>query len=195
VVADIARLGEQIADHIRRMQEATACIAAIDRQITELRDQRRDAYNAYMEVYSANYADMQIKQADLDVFDFLIKTTKKMCDEQTSLVQVGQESMQLCENSMGGTIRFTDIALQSKFDRLLMKGTKDLLRNALMGTQEHKALSFFQQPMGKATAKVPVISGQSGESGALKCGPIPDCGLLYDTLSLEWEGTKIKSTN
>ena len=46
------------------------------------------------------------------------------------------------------------------------------------------------QPMTKATAKVPVTSGQNDEFGALKCGPIPDCGLLYDTLSLEWGGYK-----
>ena len=46
------------------------------------------------------------------------------------------------------------------------------------------------QPMTKATAKVPVTSGQNDEFGALKCGPIPDCGLWYDPLSLEWGGYK-----
>ena len=40
--------------------------------------------------------------------------------------------------------------------------------------------------MTKATAKVPVASGQDDVFRALKCSPTPDCGLLYDTLSLEW---------
>merc|ERR1719502_216634 len=41
-----------------------------------------------------------------------------------------------------------------------------------------------------AKTKTPVTSGQNDEFGDMKCGPIPDCGLLYDTLSLEWGGYK-----
>ena len=46
--------------------------------------------------------------------------------------------------------------------------------------------------MTKATATVPVSSGQNDECGALKCGPIPDCGLLYDTLLLDEVTTKTR---
>ena len=102
-----------------------------------------------------------------------------MCDEQASaLLQVThvkhQATVQLCENGEHSTLRFTDVAMQAKFDRLLMKGSKDLLRNAL-GAKAAHPLSFLQesQPMTKATAKAPVISGQQDEFGDLKCGPIP----------------------
>ena len=47
----------------------------------------------------------------------------------------------------------------------------------------------YGQP-ASAKSQTPVTSGQSDEFGDMKCGPIPDCGLLYDTLSLEWAGYK-----
>ena len=128
-----------------------------------------------------------------------IKTTKTMCDEQAALVQTSSErKMSLCDGADGASlIHFSDRALQTKFDRMLMKGSQNLLRSALLGAEKVKVPSFLQegesknsQPMTKATAKVPVTSGQNDEFGDLKCGPIPDCGLLYDTLSLEWGGYK-----
>jgi rhamnose utilization protein RhaD (predicted bifunctional aldolase and dehydrogenase) len=66
VVADIARLGQQIADHIRRAAEATACIASVTRQIDDVKARRQEEYEAYMKEYNIHYADMQIKQNDLD---------------------------------------------------------------------------------------------------------------------------------
>merc|ERR1719316_2486144 len=51
VVADIARLGQQIADHIRRAAEATACIASVGRQIDDVKERRREARRAYMKQY------------------------------------------------------------------------------------------------------------------------------------------------
>jgi len=114
VVADMSRLGQQIADHIRRAAEATACIAEMGRQIDAVKQQRTDAYAAYLKVYNVNYADMTIKQNDLDVFDFLIKTTKTMCDEQAVFLQGGHHTVQMCENKDEVSLRFSDSALQSK---------------------------------------------------------------------------------
>jgi hypothetical protein len=200
VVADIARLGEQIAGHIKRAAEATACIASKTRQIDDVKAHRQVEYEAYMKEYNIHYADLQIKQNDLDVFDFLIKTTKTICDEQAKkqFVQIGSHAnamkMQLCDAHDGSTLRFSDAAMQAKFDRILMKGSRDLLKNTLM--KARSGVSLLQdgeqrhaQP-GTANTKAPVADGQNDEFGDMKCGPIPDCGLLYDTLSLEWGGYK-----
>jgi len=193
VVADIARLGQQIADHIRRAAEATACIASVSRQIDDVRARRQEEYEAYMKEYNIHYADLQIKQNDLDVFDFLIKTTKSICDSQSGLLlaDVKGQKMEVCETHGESTLRFSDVAMQQKFDRLLVKGSKSLLRNALMKTRSTK-VSLLQQPASAQSTgpKVPTIEGQADEFGDMKCGPIPDCGLLYDTLSLEWGGYK-----
>merc|ERR1719238_2467498 len=105
--------------------------------------------------------------------------------------------MQVCDTRKGATIRFGDAALQSKFDKMLMKGSRDLLRNVLTKALPGKSsMSLLQedeqriaQPATTKT-KTPVTSGQDDEFGDMKCGPIPDCGLLYDTLSLEWGGYK-----
>merc|ERR1719240_2600149 len=105
--------------------------------------------------------------------------------------------MQLCDARDGSSLRFSDVALQKKFDRLLMKGSRDILKSTLLKTQSRKpSVSLLQDGESKhlqpasAKTKTPVTSGQNDEFGDMKCGPIPDCGLLYDTLSLEWGGYK-----
>merc|ERR1719393_1152487 len=78
-----------------------------------------------------------------------------------------------------------------------MKGSRDILKNTLLKTQSRKpSVSLLQEGENKhlqpatTKTKTPVTSGQDDEFGDMKCGPIPDCGLLYDTLSLEWGGYK-----
>merc|ERR1719160_2170296 len=80
---------------------------------------------------------------------------------------------------------------------MLMKGSRDLLKNTLMRARSSKSsVSLLQDGEQKhaqpatAKSKTPVTQGQDDEFGDMKCGPIPDCGLLYDTLSLEWGGYK-----
>merc|ERR1719316_2231204 len=52
VVADIARLGQQIADHIRRAAEATSCIARLGREIDDVKARRQEEYEAYIKEYN-----------------------------------------------------------------------------------------------------------------------------------------------
>ena len=81
VVADIARLSQRSVDHTRFLHEATSCIAWLGEETDAAKRHRPSEYAAYMNVCNVNYADLQIKQNDLDVFDFLIKTTKTISDE------------------------------------------------------------------------------------------------------------------
>merc|ERR1719393_24522 len=78
-----------------------------------------------------------------------------------------------------------------------MKGSRDILKNTLLKTQSRKpSVSLLQEGENKhlqpasAKTKTPVTSGQNDEFADMKCGPVLDCGLLYDTLSLEWGGYK-----
>merc|ERR1719224_415289 len=73
--------------------------------------------------------------------------------------------------------------MQAKFDKVLAKGSHDLKNQALARVASHPALVQIAQP---DPVKAPVQSGQADDFGDIKCGPIPDCGLLYDTLSLQW---------
>ena len=69
------------------------------------------------------------------VEDVLIKTTKTLCVEQARLLQVPSghvSGMQLCDAYDGAVLRFSDVALQANIDRMLMKGSRDPLKNALM---------------------------------------------------------------
>merc|ERR1712194_118053 len=125
-----------------------------------------------------NEADRVIKQNDLDVFDFLIKSTKKICDEQATALLQGkahEAKVQLCYTSdNSATLKFADTSLQKKFDRILAKGSHQLLTHALVSVSGVK-VNLMQQPAGQQ--QVAVADGQS-ELMPPKYGPIPDCGLL-----------------
>jgi hypothetical protein len=113
VSADIARLSEQIAQAMKRASKAYSCVMLKDRQLIALNYKREAAQAEYMRQYKLHFADLQIKQNDLDVFDFLIKTTKQICDEQAKqslLVQAGQQAMmQICDTADGAVLRFSDV--------------------------------------------------------------------------------------
>ena len=40
-----------------------------------------------------------------------------------------------------------------------------------------------------------MANGPNKDLGSIKCGPIPNCGLLYDTLSIQWGEYKEMDTN
>jgi hypothetical protein len=210
VIADMARLGEQIANHIRAASDATTCIADTTQKIQDVRRSRQDEQNAYYHQYGLDHAEMVLKQNDLDVFDFLITTTKAICVKQGAIVgifaqtgQVANGHVQLCDSQDGTSLRFSDPELQSKFDKMLTKGSRDLLRNVLAETRSAMPTSLLQsgeqkQPAsGKSKAnfdhtagwvKTEVSNGVSVEVGHLYCPGLPEgqCNTLYDKLSLEW---------
>jgi len=196
VSADIARLGQQIAGHIGDITAAQQCMRDKDAAIDAVREREREEYNSWYEEWQKNYADLVVKQNDLDVFDFLIQTTKKICDEQATSKFIQEDdhaAVQMCDGGGSSTLRFKDATLQKKFDRMLMKGSRDLLRNVLAKHTPSQAPSFVQEVESKqqpTASKTPVISGMPDAIGDLKCSRIPDCGLLYDTLSIEWGGYK-----
>jgi hypothetical protein len=136
---------------------------------------------------------MVIKQNDLDVFDFLITTTKGICVKQaaaagTGFVQTNQVEhvqVQLCDAHAGSALRFSDSALQAKFDRVLMKASRDLLKNVVVKTQSSQ-MSLLQSNEERQPASAKKVKVTSGRPETRECPPIRDCGLLYDTLSLEW---------
>jgi hypothetical protein len=190
VVRDIATLSGYIADLMGQIAEAETCISETTTAITEVKKKRAEEKDAYEKEYNINYADIVIKQNDLDVFDFLIKTTKKICDAQAnSFIQTGHPEMELCSSKHGGAFRFSDSKLQQKFDQVLAKGSHDLLSGPL-SQMLSRPMTLVQLVASKdaqpAKEKTPVTSGQADDFGDIKCGPIPDCGLLYDTLSLQW---------
>ena len=103
--------------------------------------------------------------------------------------------MLVCDQREGAFLRYRNAAMQLTFDKILTKSTGIFPRNASMRTRTGKSLmSLLQrgengaQPMTAATAKVPMTSRQVLEFVDLECGPISDCGRLYDTLSLAWGG-------
>ena len=140
VVADMATLSGYIATLMGQDSEATTCLTETNDQIADKRYHRNNAKKAYEDEYAINYADRIVKQNDFDVLDFFIKTTKDICDARKgSLIELGcSPELQVCSSQEGETLRFVDVALQQRFDKLVAKGSQDLLRGALTRGQRPK---------------------------------------------------------
>ena len=127
------------------------------------------------------------------MFEFPIQATKKICDAQGgSLIELGRSpALQVCASHAGETLRFIDAALQQRFDKLLANGSRDLLSSVFSGALAMPAKNALLQVAANkdvqpASRQTPVANGQNEDLGNVKCGPIPDCGLLYDMLSIRW---------
>jgi hypothetical protein len=188
VVADIATISGYIAGLLGQISESETCISTTNEEVTAVKGKRAEEKDAYDKEYKVNYDDMQIKQNDLDVFDFLIRATKKICDAQAvTLIELNHRpSLQVCSSNQGTVLRFDDARLQAKFDRVLAKASHDLLSSTLSRAVARPSGLLQFNDGQPAKTKTPVTSGQADDFGDIKCGPIPDCGLLFDTLSLQW---------
>jgi hypothetical protein len=156
---------------------------------------------------------MTIRQADLDVFTFILTFTK--CEDATSLLQANMgkvKGSRICLTHNGKSVlNFDDKKLQHKYEKLLTAKSRKMISEVLGAvSQEHeKHVSFLQvdQPMNTTTAVPPPVeeSPVKGEDGAdcmssgdpsdcmKSCPPTPpDCGLLHDKLSLLWGEYKDK---
>ena len=81
--------------------------------------------------------------------------------------------------------------MQQRFDKLLANGSRHLLSSVFSGAFAMPAKNALLQVAANkdvqpASWQTPVANGQNEDLGKLKCGPIPDCGLLNDMLSIRW---------
>jgi len=190
VTRDISRLIAQINDLERIESESIEGIAQKEdeiRGVEELLDKETKAYN--ME-FSANSAELTIRQNDLDVFQFILVFTK--CEDATSFGQ-----LRVCKQKGRRVIEFKDDKTDEQYNKLLTPVARrevDQLLKSLDST------SLLQQAPGNVSEppakkdKAPVKDGASPQESDRSCNPdaVPDCALLHDKLSLLWGEFKDK---
>jgi len=213
VVSDISRLVEQISDLQRLESESLAGITQKEQEISDVEATLAEEHKIYDQMYAANNAEMTVRQADLDVFTFILTFTR--CADATSLLQTRSgkaKGSRICLTHSGNSVlHFDDQKLQHKYEKLLTAKSRKMISEVLGAVQqEHeKPLTFLQvdQPMNTTTAVPPPVDEApvKGEDGAdcmssgdpsdcmKSCPPTPpDCGLLHDKLSLLWGEYKDK---
>jgi len=129
------------------------------------------------------------------VFDFILQATA--CKDSSSLMQLENPSMQICQSENGPLLNFKNPNLQSQLERLMTPEASQALRQAL--GQVQGPLGLIQSRADTTTtetttalptfaAEVVPVSEDPHPSGQWKkCVDGPrDCGLLHDLMSLEW---------
>jgi len=213
VVTDISRLVEQISDLQRIDTESMAGISQMEQEISDVEDTMAEEQKIYTQIRAVNEAEMTIRQADLDVFTFILTFTK--CADATSLMQTRQghaKGSRICQTHSGESVlAFDDKKMQRKYEHLLTPKSRRMISSVLGVVQadqdKHASLLQTDQPMNTTTAVPPPVDEApvKGEDGAdcmssgdpsscmKSCPPTPpDCGLLHDKLSLMWGDYKDK---
>jgi len=211
VMSDISRLVEQISDLQRIETESMAGIAQMEQELQDVEATLAEETKIYTQIRAVNNAEMTIRQADLDVFTFILVFTK--CADATSLLQTGKgvaKDARICSTHSGDhVLNFNDKSLQTKYEKLLTPKSRRMISNVLDVVAGHEEPSLLQmdQPMNTTTAVPPpveeaAVKGADGPdcmssgdpSSCMKsCPPTPpDCGLLHDKLSLMWGDYKDK---
>jgi len=194
VVADLARLGSQLS----RLGELRV---ASSQGIVMKDAERKDVDERYEKITSdftltrfENSRKMAIRKNDLAVIDFILQATQ--CKD-SSFLQLGEPSMQICQSDNGPMLNFNNPELQARMERLMTADSRQALHEAL--GQAEKSLGFIQTKADPTTTvttsvvptfpaqTVPVAEDPNPSGQWKKCvdGPV-NCGLLHDIMSLEW---------
>merc|ERR1719401_1210552 len=195
VVTDLARLGSEIAAEDEKITENYQCVGARDAEFKEVKGTHREAKRAYKKELAEDEAEMQLKKNDLAVFNFIMDLTK--CADSTAFVQVGSsvEPMKVCETSEGFSLDFSDPKLQAEAKRIMTPGARAAIREALGLAFAGKHMSLLQTRTGNLTTGAPPLTLEpvsvqeepSPQGQWKKCTDgKPNCGLLHDTMSLQW---------
>jgi hypothetical protein len=211
VVTDLARLGASIADLSRKRVAANEDINSLDATRRTSEDELQKATLDFTTQRLANEAELTIRTNDLAVFNFILEIVR--CQE-SALVQIKSgvevleggtvEPVQVCkveEDDLG--MKFDDPKVQAKFERLMTPSARQALRQALGQVQaKHMALlgrrgrvHQHQVPPNTTTPAIPTFTAETlpvvEEPAAggqwKKCTDgRPNCGLLHDTMSIQW---------
>jgi len=213
VMTDLARLGEQIADLERMRSEAIEGMNTKDLVFLQLQTELRKQHVIYMKLKWVNMQEMTIRQNDLQVMTFVLELTK--CKEGSStaivagLAQVGkkqpQSDVRVCSGGDGQDdlgLHFDDPKLEAQLEQKMTPGARRALRDALGQVVASSKLSLLEEaatttvtttttkslqlkpPMPKAAVRERVSA--EGFWKICKRDADVNCGLLHDTMSLEW---------
>jgi len=211
VVADLARLGSQVARLGELKVKGTEGIAEMDHQRKVEEETLRKQTEEFKTRRLENQQEMTERKNDLAVFDFILNLTS--CSSANggvaSLMQSSRKPhVMICGSKNNDLeLHFQDAHLQAQVERMLTPSAKLALRAALGQTvRQANLVQLREEPVVNTTIVVtttgpvtttafapiavdplPVSEDPHPEGQWKKCvDGTPNCGLLHDLMSLEW---------
>merc|ERR1719163_1368781 len=136
VMTQIATLAGDLADLAKIKAQATEMINVKEQELITTKALLQKETDAYMKIYLANKADMQIRKDDLAVFSFMLKLVA--CKKGAAFAQLEKDA-KICEASGGLELRFDDVELQAEYERKLTPSARAAVREILGSIDEEKA--------------------------------------------------------
>ena len=178
VVTDISRLVEQITDLSRVETEAIEMQSKMEMEIKAVEDEVSKETKIYNFNFAKNTEDLNVKQNDLDVFQFILTFTR--CDDATSLIQSKVNETRVCTIKGGGrTMCFQDHKAQTKFNQMMSQSSKHAISEILAEVDGHNLPSFLQlhedpvAPIPTTTANPDIAAAMSNPAEEVSSGNSP----------------------
>merc|ERR1719178_530825 len=146
VMTQIATLAGDLADLAKIKAQATEMINVKEQELIATKAMLKKETDAYMKIYLANKAEMQIRKDDLAVFSFMLKLVA--CKKGAAFAQLERDA-KICDASGGLELRFDDVELQAEYERKMTPSARAAVRE-ILGTidevqAEEAATSLVQQ--------------------------------------------------
>merc|ERR1719161_3016101 len=135
-MTQIATLAGDLADLAKIKAQATEMINVKEQELIATKAMLKKETDAYMKIYLANKAEMQIRKDDLAVFTFMLKLVA--CKKGAAFAQLEKDA-KICEASGGLELRFDDMELQAEYERKLTPSARAAIREILGTIDEEKA--------------------------------------------------------
>jgi len=209
VMIDLARLGSQIAAAEGERTQALTDLAEVGSQIKLVNEAKEEAHRQYQLVFDANSKLLQERESERAVWNYIMQITNCATFGDTyvaeAFVQTSKmNSSKIClDGKNQHHLIFDDPVVQKKLESLMTPTTRKTLDLLL---SKHVA-SLVQGEPYDPTVTTPLVKNSSesvsspiiqpttpvnkkphaGNGQWKKCSPgEPDCGLLHDTISLQW---------
>merc|ERR1719203_535164 len=201
---DIKRISGQISDLRRKQIGANEDIRDLSRQRQDVLTDKQTSVLGCEQVRLEKAADLQLKEDDLAVFDFILESTKCVGEDAAAFMQVnGTEVPQVCSTETDGMVLvFSDPKKQAKLEKMLTSRSRKALHDALAmvaawkgGFVQLRESEVVTTAVNTTTVNIPTFQPtqlpvkEEPDAGGQwkKCvNGKPNCGLLHDTMSIQW---------
>jgi len=179
VVTDISRLVEQITDLERVETESLEGIAKMEMEIKSVEAELSKETKIYNYNLQKNTEELNKRQNDLDVFQFILTFTR--CADATSFLQSNVNETRICAIKGGGhSMCFRDHGAQTRFNQMMSHSSKRAISDILAEVEGHKLPNFLQlaqhqtpEPTGTTTANPAIAAAIASPAEPVAGGDEP----------------------
>jgi uncharacterized protein YegL len=203
---DIKRISGQISDLRRKQIGANEDIRSQTRMRKDTVTEKESIKLKCQQTFLEKAADLKLKEDDLAVFDFILAATKCTDEDAAEFVQLrkhnhSSQGMSVCSTQKGELeLFFNDPKVQRRFEKLLTPSARNTIHKLLGKAATHHG-SFMELRSAATTAintTTPVVPTVTVADSPVRETPDeggqwkkcvngkPDCGLLHDTMAIEW---------